>query len=126
MDKRKKALVLDDDIETVGYLTMMLEKSNYIVLEATKYAEAERLLLEEKPDVAFLDLYLEEEKSGADLIKIVLKEHKYCKCVIFSNEYDKDVIDKLKALGNVMHIDKMINYEELQWRINSLYTERDK
>jgi CheY-like chemotaxis protein len=64
MSKAKKILVVDDDLDIVEQVTMILRKDGHEVHEAGTMTEAEEMLLGVKPDLAIIDLMMEEKDSG--------------------------------------------------------------
>ena len=61
---KKKILVADDDPDQIFQLKHYLEKWGFEVVTAESRADAERYLESECPDLAILDLMMEEEDSG--------------------------------------------------------------
>jgi CheY-like chemotaxis protein len=61
---KKKILVVDDDIDILEQMTAMLTDANYEVIAAEGSAAAEESILKTKPDLAILDLMMEEKDSG--------------------------------------------------------------
>jgi CheY-like chemotaxis protein len=64
MSNAKKILVVDDDPDIVEQVTMILRKDGHQVHEAGTMTEAEEMLLGVKPDLAIIDLMMEEKDSG--------------------------------------------------------------
>ena len=64
MSNAKKILVVDDDLDIVEQVTMILKKDGHEVHEAGTLTEAEEMLLGVKPDLAIIDLMMEEKDSG--------------------------------------------------------------
>jgi CheY-like chemotaxis protein len=64
MTNAKKILVVDDDPDIVDQVTMILTKDGHEVHAAGTQKEAEELLLSIKPDLAVIDLMMEEKDSG--------------------------------------------------------------
>ena len=61
---KKKILVVDNDFDLLGQLKAILEAAGYDVVTAEERRTAEKLLLSIKPDIAILELILEEMDSG--------------------------------------------------------------
>jgi CheY-like chemotaxis protein len=61
---KKKILVVDDDMDILEQITAVLTGAGYEVASAQGRPEAEELLLKIKPDLAVLDLMMEEKDSG--------------------------------------------------------------
>jgi len=61
---KKKILIVDGDFVLLGQLKAMLESAGYDVVTAEERRTAEELLFSIKPDLAILELILEEMDSG--------------------------------------------------------------
>jgi two-component system, OmpR family, response regulator len=61
---KKKILVVDDDLDILEQMTAILAASGYEVLSAESRAVAEEMILKTQPDLAVLDLMMEEKDSG--------------------------------------------------------------
>ena len=61
---KKKLLVVDSDFVLLGQMKAMLEAAGYDVVTAEERRTAEKLLLSVKPDLAILELILEEMDAG--------------------------------------------------------------
>lgn len=57
-------LLADDDPDYLFQIKLLLEKNGYQVITADSQREAEKILEKVKPDLAILDLMMENEDSG--------------------------------------------------------------
>jgi CheY-like chemotaxis protein len=64
MTKAYKILVVDDDPDIVDQLTMLLTSDGYAVSTASGQEEAEQVLMTLHPDLAIVDLIMEQQDSG--------------------------------------------------------------
>jgi CheY-like chemotaxis protein len=64
MANAKKILVVDDDPDIVEQVTLILQQDGHEVHAAGTQQEAEELLLSFQPDLAVIDLMMEEKDSG--------------------------------------------------------------
>jgi CheY-like chemotaxis protein len=64
MSNAKKILVVDDDPDITEQLTLILKSGGYEVTAAAGQEEAEQTLMTFKPDLAVVDLIMEEQDSG--------------------------------------------------------------
>jgi len=64
MGNAKKILVVDDDPDIVEQVSMILKQDGHEVHTAGTQDEAEEILLSLKPDLAILDLMMEEKDTG--------------------------------------------------------------
>lgn len=61
---RKTVLIVDDDADYLFQLKFQVEKMGFDVVTAESQREAENILKNIKPDLAILDLMMEDEDSG--------------------------------------------------------------
>jgi CheY-like chemotaxis protein len=64
MEMKKTILVVDDDSDILDQVTAILSNAGYEVISAEGQALAEEALLKMKPDLAIVDLMMEEKDSG--------------------------------------------------------------
>jgi CheY-like chemotaxis protein len=64
MNTKATILVVDDDPDIIEQLTLLIKSEGYEVAAAGGQQEAEQLLMSVKPDVAIVDLMMEEMDSG--------------------------------------------------------------
>jgi len=63
-DSKKTILIVDDDIDYLFQLKLQVEKFGFNVIVAESQKEAENLIASVKPDLAILDLMMENDDSG--------------------------------------------------------------
>jgi len=63
-NSRKTILIVDDDTDYLFQLKFHIEKMGFDVVTAESQREAENILKNIKPDLAILDLMMENEDSG--------------------------------------------------------------
>ena len=64
METQKKILVVDDDIDMLEQVALILKAEGYQVIKAQGQKEGEEALLTTIPDLAVLDLMMENMDSG--------------------------------------------------------------
>jgi CheY-like chemotaxis protein len=64
MQEQKKILVVDDDIDLLEQVALILKADGYQVIQAQGQKEGEEALLTTIPDLAVLDLMMENMDSG--------------------------------------------------------------
>lgn len=64
MSTAKKVLVVDDDIDILEQVAMMMKSEGYNVSQAQGQEAAEEMLLTMIPDLAVIDLMMENRDSG--------------------------------------------------------------
>jgi DNA-binding response OmpR family regulator len=72
----KKVLVIDDDVNTVRFLSVALEENGYQALGAYDGQEGIQMVHSENPDLIILDVMMP-KKSGFVLFKQLRKDEKY-------------------------------------------------
>ncbi len=76
LKKIKKILIVDDDIDLLEQNKVLLENKGFCVVTAENSIEGWKKFQQEKPDVAIIDLIMEEMDSGFVLCyKIKKTEH---------------------------------------------------
>ena len=64
MEVKKSILVVDDDLDLLEQMASMLAAAGYAVVPAEGHAAAEEAMLRTRPDLAIVDLMMEEKDSG--------------------------------------------------------------
>jgi DNA-binding response OmpR family regulator len=64
MTNAKKILIVDDDPDILDQVTLILSKDGYDVETAESTTDAEEKLLSRQPDLAILDLMMDERDAG--------------------------------------------------------------
>jgi len=64
MNKTKKILVVDDDMDYLFQMKLQLQNMGYEVITAESQKEGEQVIKSIKPDIAIYDLMMESEDSG--------------------------------------------------------------
>ena len=65
--EKKKILLVDDDIDVITILQAILQKENYQVVAAANKAEGMKLIRDEKPDLAILDVMMTTPYEGFEM-----------------------------------------------------------
>ena len=87
--KLEICIVEDDDLYRLS-LASLLKKYGR-VFQFSHYAEAKTFLSKNTPDIAFIDLNLDGENSGSDLVEISALRNIYT--VVISGHNEEDIID---------------------------------
>ncbi len=64
MKTKKKILLVDDDPDIIDQMSLVLTAEGYEIFKAADEKEAVEVLLSVKPDLAILDLMMNEKDSG--------------------------------------------------------------
>ena len=120
--QRVCVLVVDNDPRTLGYGRDALSNTGYDVVAASEPEEALRLVEEEKPHLALLDLVL----PGSDGLELMPEIHQVANVpVIFLSGYGPDqVIARAFELGADDYIVKPFSPTELVARIQAALRRR--
>jgi len=65
--EKKKILLVDDDIDVITILQAILQKENYNIVAAANKAEGMKLIRDEKPDLAILDVMMTTPYEGFEM-----------------------------------------------------------
>lgn len=120
--KKKKVLVIEDDVFLRDIITRMLDSHNYHVLQAETGEEALTMLEKEEPDIILLDIILP-GIDGFEVLREIKEDNhrKHIPVIIISNYGEKEHIEKGRALGAEDYIIKANIYpQELAKRIHEI------
>jgi CheY-like chemotaxis protein len=84
MDKSKRILIVDDDLDLLDQLTLVLTGEGYEVVRAENQQEGEEALLASKPDLAIFDLMMENRDSGFALCHASKKLHPHTPIILLT------------------------------------------
>jgi DNA-binding response OmpR family regulator len=60
----KNILIVDDDVDCLDQMKLIVESMGYTTITAMNQKQGEKLLEEQKPDLAIFDLMMENKDSG--------------------------------------------------------------
>lgn len=110
-----KYLVIDDS--KLARLSLIKSlKANVgeaAIFQATNGAEAVDLVMNEKPDIAFLDLTMP-VMDGYEALPLMMQNHPKIKVVVVSADIQERAKTKVINLGAQLHIQKPINVEKMK------------
>lgn len=75
--KAAKILLVDDDPDFIMAIRAILENNNYEVISAKSKAEGLEKLKQDKPELAILDVMMDEPHDGFELAREIRKEESY-------------------------------------------------
>ena len=114
---KERVLVVDDDPEALRYVRDVVAKAGYKPAVCSDPQQALRLVYEEKPDLALLDLMLP-GRDGIELMMDIKEETDVA--VIFLSAYgQEDLIAKALDMGAVDYVVKPFSPTELLARIRA-------
>lgn len=112
--KNIKVLIVDDSLLVAVRLKEMVEEIACVseIFIAENYVDSIALVKKMEPDVALLDIHLQEE-SGIDLLKYIRNYYPEMKVIMVTNkatEYNRTLC---KSLGSHGFIDKTEEFENI-------------
>ncbi len=111
--KKKKVLVVEDEIIIADNLCDTLEELGYDVTEpAINYTEAFIIIEDEKPDIAILDVQLSGKKTGIDVARRIRSDYDFPFIFLTSNT-DTSTINEAKDVRPSAFLVKPFSKEEL-------------
>jgi two-component system, OmpR family, response regulator ResD len=122
-----KILVVDDDVDLQNQMKMMLEAAGYEVQTADGYSTAKVLLEEYLPDLAIIDMMLEETDGGLKLAYHLKKKTPDLPVIMVSSvtsrsglEFDAITNGERTWLKADAFLAKPVRFEQLQREIKRL------
>jgi CheY-like chemotaxis protein len=85
MSEAKTILIVDDDVDILEQYTLMLKADGHKVVQASSLAEAEETILTVRPDLAILDLMMDEKDAGFVLCNQLKRLYADLPVIIVSN-----------------------------------------
>lgn len=124
---KKKILVVDDDLDEREILAIDLQSSGFEVITAEGEEAAEEILMETKPDLAIVDLMMENMDSGFVLAHRLKKLYPEVPVIILTSVTAETRLDFDLAKGDEpawikadAWIDKPVRSEQLRGEIARL------
>jgi DNA-binding response OmpR family regulator len=125
--KKKKILLVDDDTDYLFQLNIALQDMGFEVIAADTQKEAENIIEKLKPDLAILDLMMENQDTGFILCHIIKNKYPDVPIIIASAVtaetgllFDVDSEDDRQWIKADLFLDKGIRKDQLQKEINKL------
>lgn len=84
MNKKKNILLVDDDIDVLEQLSLILRNNGYDLVTAQGREEAEEAMMSSVPDLAIVDLMMEEMDAGLVLCHEIKKMYPGTPVIIHS------------------------------------------
>ena len=125
--KNKTILLVDDDIDFLFQMKTYLEGQGYDVVSAEGQTEAEELVKTMQPDLAILDLMMENVDAGFTLAYHIKKINSNIPVIIVTAvasetglEFDASTDEEKSWIKADALLAKPIRFEQLQKEINRL------
>lgn len=127
MSDTKKILIADDDIDVIDQLTIMLSPAGYTIKSAESQAEAEAMLDQYQPDVAIVDLMMENMDSGFVLSHTIKRKYPDTGVILLSAVASETGIDFDATTENEKEwmkadtlLDKPVRAEQIRTEVERL------
>jgi CheY-like chemotaxis protein len=85
MSEAKTILIVDDDLDILEQYSLLLKADGHTVVQASSLAEAEETILTVRPDLAILDLMMDEKDAGFVLCNQLKRLYPSLPVIIVSN-----------------------------------------
>ena len=126
-DTQKTVLLVDDDSDFRFQQRTQLEAAGYKILEANSYARALELLAENRPDIALVDLMMEQFDAGFTLCYRIKQKDSTIPVVMITSvasetglEFDAATEEERSWVKADVLLTKPVRFEQLQREINRL------
>lgn len=104
-----RVLIVEDEILIADTIERyLLAQGHQVVGKAISYAEAEQIYLEEKPDLALLDIRLNGKKTGIDVARFIQEQPNPAIFIFLTSQMDKESIDHAKETFPAGYLTKPI------------------
>lgn len=124
---KKKILIVDDDPDYLFQLRFAIENMGFEVISADTQKEAEDIIEKIKPDLAILDLMMENQDSGFILCYKIKRKYATVPIIIASAVtsetgilFDVNTSEEKDWIKADLFLDKGIRMDQLQKEINKL------
>ena len=127
MKDKHRILVVDDDPDMVEQITLILRQDGYEVISANGREEAEQALLSGRPDLAVVDLMMEEQDSGFVLCHEIRRLYPGTPVIVLTSvksetglSFDAFSGEQQSWIGAEKLLDKPIRAEQLRSEVRGL------
>ncbi len=120
LKRTRTILIVDDNLNFVDRIIGMLNeiKSVSKIIVASDFEEARKVLLEERPSVALLDINLP-GKNGIELLKLIRRNDNDCEVIMITNHADEYYRQQCFDLGARHFLDKSNDFAQVPGLVNS-------
>ena len=108
-----KLLIVDDESDIREFARNFFKKRKIDVFVASGGRQALDLIAKENPDLAMLDVRME-EMNGIDVLRELRKTNPSLKIIMVSGVEDEETIKEANALGVIGYVHKPFILEELE------------
>ncbi|MCM8797305.1 MAG: response regulator [Candidatus Omnitrophica bacterium] len=115
MEEKPKLLVVDDEVDQCESIEHYFSRRNFTVFTAATGGKALRLIKENKPDLVLLDMKLEGNLEGRDVLRILRETDKDTKVAMITGDvFTEEEMQEIADLGIVDFLHKPIDVQTLE------------
>jgi two-component system KDP operon response regulator KdpE len=126
-EDRKTVLIVDDDSDFLFQQRVQLENAGFHVISAANTGEAERLLEQQRPDIAVVDLMMDNVDAGFTLCYHIRKRDPSIPVILVSSvnsetglQFDTSTDEERSWIKADAFLAKPIRFEQLKQEIDRL------
>jgi two-component system nitrogen regulation response regulator NtrX len=112
--KNSKILIVDDEDDIALLMKDILSDDNYEILIANKKEDALKILSESPIDLVLLDIWLENQNDGIELLKIIKNKNSLIQVIMISGHGNIQIATETLKLGAYDYIEKPFNSKKLK------------
>ena len=125
MSRPLRILIVDDEFLIADYIASVVEEAGHTVVGTAASAdEAMRLLIEEKPDVAILDIKIDGDRDGIELATEMQAAGLEVPHVFITGSGDPRTKTRAEATGPIAFLQKPLNAPQLEVALRAVRLER--
>lgn len=122
---KPKLLVVDDEMDQCATIENYFSKRNFLVFTAASGKEALAGIKENKPDLVLLDMKLEGNMDGRDVLRILRGYDKKTKVVVVTGDIlEEEEIQEITGFGITEFLTKPMDLETLEEAIKKILKEK--
>jgi len=121
--KKKKILIVDDESLIRFGLEKFVTKEGYEAVTAGSGKKALEMIEDHEPDIALLDLKLQDSIDGLELLNIIKKTRPHITAVMISGQTEIHGAVEAMKLGAVDYLEKPIDFDRLKETLDSIVSE---
>ncbi len=108
-----KLLYVEDDTDHAGLIRMRLANEGFETVIAPTAAKAEKLFREYRPELVMVDLDLQQEKEGLEVIRAIQRQSPWFPVIVYSAHVEPETVIETMNYGVLHHIGKDRSIPEL-------------
>lgn len=133
MSDAKRILIVDDDTDHLDQISLIVRSAGYEVCTAQSRQEGEELMLAKAPDLAILDIMMEEKDAGFILAHNIKKLYPATPVILLSAvraatglDFSTRSVDAASWIKADMIMDKPVRPDQLKAEIRRLLANAGK